>query len=80
MTITEPGSSNAVITCLLAGQLDDTHLGKHIAFYSDGRRHFGVLESIYRPRQGVRTLTLSSGRARDVTSTTEVDVITKVAS
>ena len=77
MTTTNPGSTDAVITCLLAGQLNDTHLGKHIAFYSGGKRQFGVLESIYRPKQGVRTLGLSSGRHRDVTATTEVDVITQ---
>ncbi|GLB62686.1 hypothetical protein NCCP2495_05640 [Dietzia sp. NCCP-2495] len=76
---TPSGTSNAAITCLLAGQLDDTHLGKHIAFYTGGKRQFGVLESIYRPKQGVRTLGLSSGRHRDVTATTEIDVITQEA-
>ena len=79
MTITEPGSADAQIVCLLAGQMDDSHLGKHVAFYAGGKRWFGELVSVYRPRQGVRTITLSSGRVRDVSSSTEVDVITEGA-
>lgn len=79
MTNPGPATTNAQITCLLAGAIDDTHLGKHIAFFADGKRHFGVLEAIYTRGPGVLTLTLSSGRVRDVTTSTEIDVITQEA-
>lgn len=74
------GSTDAVISTVLAGQLGPEHMGKHVAFYDGQRRQFGVLEAVYRPRQGVRTLTLGGHRHHDVPSTTEVDVITRGAS
>lgn len=79
MTDQGPATTKTRIDCVLASQLDDTHLGKHIAFFADGKRHVGVLEAIYQRGPGAFTLTLSSGRVRDVTTSTEVDVITHEA-
>lgn len=72
-----PATTNARIDCILAAQLDDTHLGKPVAFYGDGKRYFGVLEAIYKRGPGMWTVTLSSGRIRDLPASTEVDVITQ---
>lgn len=76
MTNEGPATTNAQIECILTAKLDDTHLGKHVAFYADGKRHFGVLEALYQRAPGIRTLTLSSGRVRDLRASTEVEVIT----
>lgn len=73
-------STDAVISTVLAGQLGPEHMGKRVAFHTPEGHRFGVLEAVYRPRQGVRTLTLGGHRHHDIPSTTEVDVITREAS
>lgn len=80
MTSSTPGISNASIDCVLAGQLDASHLGRQVAFYSlDGARVHGVLRSA-RPRGFTATvLTLDGDRHWHITPTTEVDVITQEA-
>ena len=69
------GSTDVVISIVLAGQLGPEHMGKHVAFYDGQRRRFGVLEAVYRPRQGVRTLTLNNHRVHDVESSALVQII-----
>lgn len=75
--MTGPNASNAVITCVLAGQLDDTHYGKPVAFYADGRRVHGVLEHIDPWIHGERDLTVSGHRYEGIGPSDEIDVITK---
>lgn len=78
MTAPEPGSSNARIECVIASQLDDTHLGKHVAFYNaGGKRVHGVLRAAQQAGSIASVLTLGRpGRSHFITPTTEVDVIT----
>lgn len=60
---------------LTAGQLGPKHLGLPIQVPTPDGPMFGRLEAVYRPRQGVRTLTLNNHRVHDVESSSLVQII-----
>lgn len=63
------------LTVLAAGQLGPKHLGLPVRVPTPGGPMFGRLEAVYRPRQGVRTLTLNNHRVHDVESSALVQLI-----
>ena len=60
---------------LTAGQLGPKHLGLPVRATTPDGQVFGRLEAVYRPRQGVRTLTLNNHRVHDVESSALVQLI-----
>lgn len=75
--MTGPGSTNAVVATLRAGQLDQGHHGLMVHVHTSPPV-FGRLDQVERPEPGQRTLTLS-GRPLTIPSACPVQVITKEA-
>ena len=62
------------MTSILACHLTPSHVGSTVAFYEAGRRVCGVLDGYYRHTRSY-SLRVDGSWYRDISSTSEVDVI-----